>query len=112
MFLSIVVVESEKGSGGGEFPAQRKIFVAGVITTFRSDAKEENLSLSVTSSRYVKLCTHTLIVLQSTVLIVYYKGHYSAHWQVLHWCNVVDVEKAGSRPSAECPPVPEKWNSQ
>jgi hypothetical protein len=23
-----------------------------------------------------------------------------------------DLEKAGSRPSAECPPVPEKWNSQ
>jgi hypothetical protein len=24
------------------------------------------------------------------------KGHYSAHWQVLHWCNVADDEKAGS----------------
>jgi hypothetical protein len=40
------------------------------------------------------------------------QGYHSAHWQVLHWCNVADIEKAGSGPSAECTPVPEKWNSQ
>jgi hypothetical protein len=52
---------------------------------------------------YGNVCCKAFIVYKVTVL---------AHWQLLHWCNVADIEKVGSGSSAECPPVPEKWSLQ
>jgi hypothetical protein len=53
---------------------------------------------------YGNVCRKALIVYKVTV------PRTGMYFKVLHWCNVADVEKAGSRPSAECLPVPEKWN--